>query len=172
MRRLSPSKRKTIYRMFARGDNAEQVAATKGITSQHAESLYLAYLNLPFADKLRLGQPTDSAAVSSNRLADDIKDLERIDLVIQTADKKELASLLDIKRKIKERMMKELLSEPAASSARASNEAEPGAGDPDEKLLIAEAWKRVFGSLDPETVAATEDIHELERMILEQQSAG
>ena len=72
-----------------------------------AERLLEEYINLPIGEKLRL---TLMAACVSNRLhrlMDDISDLRRVDDLLGGESEKTLVLLLDIKRKIKERMAKE-----------------------------------------------------------------
>jgi len=111
--------------MVARGDKAEQVAAQTGISVRHAEKLYLDYLALPLSQKLRLSQLPEAAIARSHRLADDIRDLERIDALLDKVEEKTLASLLDTKRKIKKRMAADIAETPAgAGNADMSSELE------------------------------------------------
>jgi hypothetical protein len=122
MPRLTKSKKKTIYRMFARGETDEAIAAQMGITRQHVEFLYTLYLELPLPQKLRLAQSTEAATSRSHRLADDIRDIEHIDALLGKVDEKTFISLLDIKRKIKERMMKDAADNAGNSTSDISPE--------------------------------------------------
>jgi hypothetical protein len=71
---------------------------------QRARNQYLEYLDLPLDKKLRITLLPEAVTNSAHRLADDILDIERINALLPTADAKTLISLLDMKRKIKERI--------------------------------------------------------------------
>jgi len=73
----------------------------------------------------------------AHRLADDIKDINRIDALLADADVKTLIALLDLKRKLKERMMKDSASSSATSPTNDDAEID------DE--LLAECYERVMG---------------------------
>jgi hypothetical protein len=112
MHKLPKSTKHSIYRMFARGEDLEQVAAAMEISLRRIEKQYLHYIGLPLGEKLRLTLLPESVTNRLHRLADDVRDIDLIDAMLPTPDGKKLASLLDIKRKIKERMMKDSLSAP------------------------------------------------------------
>jgi hypothetical protein len=137
--RLNQSKKQTIYRMFARGENCERVAEAMNLSLHHMKNRYLQYLGLPLEKKMRLTLLPESVTNRAHRLADDIKDIERIDALLPSADQKTLVSLLDIKRKIKERMMKDSLLTP---------DAPPGDADDALDNEIDECYKKIFGDTD------------------------
>jgi hypothetical protein len=103
--------------LFAQGNTAGQATellnqaagreARPRLSVARAERLLEEYLAQPIGEKLRLTLMADCVANRMHRLVDDISDLRRIDALIAGADEKTLVSLLDIKRKIKERMAKE-----------------------------------------------------------------
>jgi hypothetical protein len=103
--------------LFARGWSPEQVAEVfaelpdgrgeSGITTTHIERHFEDYLMLSVWEKLCLAPVANSASSQLHRLIDDISDLRRIDERLDRTDDSTMVSLLDLKRKIKERMMKE-----------------------------------------------------------------
>ena len=109
--------RKRIFRLFARGFLPEHVAelfagspergGNSHITLAQVERLFEDYLMLPVWEKLRLTLIPESALHGLNRLIDDICDLKRLDDALDRTDHGMMVSLLDLKRKIKERMVKE-----------------------------------------------------------------
>ena len=115
--RIGQTEKRHIFRLFASGKNPIQVSQISEdphqqdldihIDLSRAERLYEEYLELPMGEKLRLTLAAEYVSNRSHRLLDDIRDLSRVDAVFDTADEKLLVSLLDIKRKIKERMAKE-----------------------------------------------------------------
>jgi hypothetical protein len=139
MRRLNKSKKETIYTMFAQGDSFERVAENTQISLQRVKNQYLRYLDLSLGEKLRMTLLLESIINRVHRLADDIKDIERIDSLLNAADEKTLLSLLDIKRKIKDRMMKDSSSLPDAA---------PGAADGGLEDEINEYYRKIFGETD------------------------
>ncbi len=114
---ISQANKKRAFRLFAAGDTPERVveefeklreAGGKPLMTQaRAETLYEEYLALPIGKKLRLTLMTENVSNRLHRLMDDISDLSLVDGLLSESDKKALALLLDIKRKIKERMSKE-----------------------------------------------------------------
>ena len=120
MGRMKGPERKRIFRLFARGKTPEQVvelfgdprsnSAHSGIDLARAERLLEEYLVLPMSEKLRATLMPECVSNRAHRLMDDIADLKLVDnALLSGADEKTLASLLDIKRKIKERMAKEYM---------------------------------------------------------------
>jgi hypothetical protein len=139
MRRLNKSKKETIYTMFAQGDSFERVAENTQISLQRVKNQYLRYLDLSLGEKLRMTLLLESVINRAHRLADDIKDIERIDSLLNAADEKTLLSLLDIKRKIKDRMMKDSVSEP---------DGVPRKDDSGLEDEINEYYRKIFGETD------------------------
>jgi len=107
MNRLTSTQRKTIYTMFANGDSVEHVAETMNISIKRAQGEYLRYLQMPLEKKLRMTVLPMAVASLVHRLADDFKDMRRLDLLLQSADAKSSVALLEMKRKIKARMARE-----------------------------------------------------------------
>ena len=115
--KITQSEKKHIFRLFARGKTPEQVVEELGnstdrptkppITISRAERLLEEYINLPIGEKLRLTLMAECVSNRLHRLMDDISDLRRVDDLLGGGSEKTLALLLDIKRKIKERMAKE-----------------------------------------------------------------
>jgi hypothetical protein len=134
--RLSQFERKTVCRMFARGENCDRVAEAMDISLKRAEKQYLLYLDLPLSEKLSMTLLPELVTNRVHRLADDIKDIERIDALLSAADEKTLVSLLDMKRKIKERMMKDWTF---------SSDASPNSADSDIEEEIAECYEKIMG---------------------------
>ena len=113
--RITRMERTQVFRLFAAGRTPEQVVeefrrpSDKNcrITLLHAEQLYEKYIELPLGEKLRLTLMTECVSNRVHRLMDDISDLRRVDTLLSGTCEKTLVSLLDIKRKIKERMATE-----------------------------------------------------------------
>lgn len=147
------SEKRRLFRLFAAGKTAEQAAETLNgsnnnpagarIDTSTAEKLLEEYLVLPLGEKLRLTLMADCVSNRLHRLVDDICDLTRIDTLLAEADKKDLASLLDIKRKIKERMAKEHAPHSEEQPER-----------PDEELEheTDRRYEKIFGSPPPDDV--------------------
>jgi CRISPR/Cas system CSM-associated protein Csm3 (group 7 of RAMP superfamily) len=72
-----------------------------------------------------------------HRLMDDISDLTRIDALLAEADKKDVVSLLDLKRKIKERMAKEHAPD---------SEGQPEPADEEVENEIDRYYEKIFGN--------------------------
>ncbi len=111
---INQATKKQVFRLFAAGASPE-IAVEKFeklrspgrralITQARAETLYEEYLTLPIGEKLRLTLMTENVSNRLHRLMDDIADLSLVDGLLTESDKKALALLLDIKRKIKERL--------------------------------------------------------------------
>lgn len=117
---ISQIAKKRAFRLFAAGNTPESVVEEfeklrrpgKRALMTHAcaEKLYEEYLALPMGEKLRLTLMTENVANRLHRLMDDISDISLVDGLLTESDKKALALLLDIKRKIKERMSGEFIS--------------------------------------------------------------
>ena len=115
--KIGQSKKKRIFRLFARGKTSEQVVEELGnstdqpskapITMPRAERLLEEYINLPIGEKLRLTLMAECVSNRLHRLMDDISDLRRVDDLLGGESEKTLVLLLDLKRQIKERMAKE-----------------------------------------------------------------
>jgi hypothetical protein len=128
--------------MFARGESYEAVAAQMNISLQRARNHYLLYLDTPLDKRMRISLLPQAVAGKDHRLADDIEDIERINALLRKADEKNVAPLLEVKRKIKERMMKELI--PTADTPSDGDDARA-----DE--LVMEAYRRVFPDIAKES---------------------
>lgn len=138
MQKLNPSLAKEMFIMFARGDSCDRVAETTQLSHRRVKKRYRQYLALPLGKKLRATLLPESVANRMHRLIDDIIDIERIDALLPSADEKALVSLLDIKRKIKERMMKDVPTPETLS----------GEGDPEINDEIAQYYNHIFGDTD------------------------
>ncbi len=138
--------------MFAEGMNPEQVLEALAdpaqpvtgicVTPLRAEKLFEKYLALSMGEKLRLTLMTECVSNRLHRLMDDISDLNRIDALLEGADEKTVVSLLDIKRKIKERMAKEYAPEADSQTDYMDEEVESE---------IDGCYEKIFGSIAPET---------------------
>ena len=113
-------------------DNGDAGGQGIRIGVEHVERLHAEYLALPRIEKLELILEAEPFTERTYRVLDDIADIKRLDTLSDNADKGTLVSLLDMKRKIKQRMAKE------QPSARASTEEE---FDPE----IAEYYEKVCG---------------------------
>lgn len=112
--------------------------APVSLSLKKAEQLYAEYLALPIGQKLELTLMPEHVADRTHRLIDDIADLTRLDALLSNADEKAAVALLDMKRKIKERMAKE-------QPATAQNQG-PTQEEIDE---IDRAYRKLFGSDSP-----------------------
>jgi hypothetical protein len=140
------AEKKRIFRMFASGKTPEQVVAELGLspggddlmTLSRAETLYGKYITLPIGEKLKLTLMTECVSNRVHRLMDDICDLKHVDSRLSDTNEKGLVSLLDIKRKIKDRMAKEFAAESPGS---------PDSDDEDEiDAEIEKYYEKIFGS--------------------------
>ena len=104
---------------------------------EHVERLHAEYLALPRIEKLELILEAELFTERTYRVLDDIADIKRLDTLADNADEKKLVSLLDMKRKIKQRMAKE------QPRAHGSLEEE---FDPE----IAEYYEKICGPPPPE----------------------
>lgn len=130
-----------IFRLFARGMTPEQMAADgerSRIDTEVSEKLYAEYLALSLGEKLRVTLVPERVADRTHRLTDDIFDLARLDARLGGADEKTLVALLDMKRKIKERMAKEY----------APSDGVPREAEPEEE--IERCYEKIFGCPPPE----------------------
>ncbi|RJP64275.1 MAG: hypothetical protein C4532_19455 [Candidatus Abyssobacteria bacterium SURF_17] len=131
---MGDADRKRVFRLFAMGMTPEQVVetlqssppASGEVRISKAEELLQTYLALPIGEKLQLTLLPEWVSNRTHRLIDDIADLKRVDALLATTDDKKLVSLLDIKRRIKERMAKECStgdgSEPHITDSDIENE--------------------------------------------------
>lgn len=143
---ISQTEKKRVFRLFAAGKTPEQVVeefektpgrpAGSRLTTSRAENLFEEYLALPIGEKLRLTLMTECVANRLHRLMDDISDLSRVDALLTGGDEKTIASLLDIKRKIKERMTKEF------STAAQEH---PGPAEDEIDSEIDKYYEKIFG---------------------------
>ena len=134
---ISKSKKLRIFRLFAAGKSPEQISETlndpaeatgrNSITPSIVEKLFREYFSLPLNEQLRLTLMPERVANRRHRLADDLSDLGRIDALLGECDEKMLVSLLDLKRKIKERMAKE-------DQQSAESQEEPQHNETDQEL--------------------------------------
>ncbi len=141
------SEKRRIFRLFAAGKTPEEVAealdgssgpaAGVRIDASTAERLFQQYLALPIGEKLRLTLMAECVSNRLHRLMDDISDLTRVDALLTEADEKALVSLLDIKRKIKERMAKEHAPD---------SEAPPEPADEEVENEIDRYYEKIFDS--------------------------
>jgi hypothetical protein len=135
-----------VFRLFAEGKTPEQVLeeledapgspAAGGVSQPQMEILFEEYIAMPIGEKLRLTLMTECVANRLHRLMDDISDLTRVDALLQGGAEKTITSLLDIKRKIKERMSKEFSPGAQERSGSASDEIDNE---------IDEYYERIFG---------------------------
>jgi hypothetical protein len=143
------AEKKRVFRMFASGKTPEQVVAELGLspggddlmTLSRVETLYGKYVTLPIGEKLKLTLMTECVSNRVHRLMDDICDLNHVDSRLSGTNEKGLVSLLDIKRKIKDRMAKEFATEPPDSNDS------PNSDDEDEiDEEIERYYEKIFGS--------------------------
>ncbi len=144
---ISQKEKKRVFRLFAEGKTPEQVveesekssrlSPRSRITASRAERLLEEYISLPIGEKLRLTLMTECVADRLHRLMDDISDLKRVDAFLADGNQKTVASLLDIKRKIKERMIKEFAPQAGAQSPVA---------DDDIDSEIDKYYEKIFGA--------------------------
>jgi len=149
---ISQKEKKRVFRLFAEGKTPEQVveesekssrlSPRSRITASRAERLLEEYISLPIGEKLRLTLMTECVADRLHRLMDDISDLKRVDALLAGGNQKTVASLLDIKRKIKERMTKEFASQAGAQSPVA---------DDDIDSEIDKYYEKIFGGRPAQT---------------------
>jgi hypothetical protein len=141
---ISQTKKKQVFRLFAAGKTPEQVRdefknpldGSSRMSLLHAEQLYEKYIALSIGEKLRLTLMTECVSNRVHRLMDDISDLTRVDTLLAATSEKTLISLLDIKRKIKERMAKEF-----ATGAQAESESDDDSIDNE----VDENYEKIFG---------------------------
>jgi hypothetical protein len=149
--RMEKSAKKRIFRLFARGNTPEQVVESLndpaavtgegGATPPMVERLFHEYLSLSLGEKLRLTLMTECVADRLHRLMDDLSDLQSVDALLSEADEKALVSLLDVKRKIKERMAKE-----SAQGSETRRESGEDATDHE----IDEYYEKIFAGSPPQ----------------------
>jgi len=145
--KLSQTEKRDIFRLFASGetprqiveffnDSAERNGTQETSLQRKIDKLFEMYLSLPIAEKLQVTLMAECVSNRLHRLIDDIFDLKRVDALLDEADEKSLISLLDIKRKIKERMAKE---------HAADADGHMKSDDETMQEEIDTAWERVFG---------------------------
>jgi hypothetical protein len=115
--RLNQRDKKQIFELFAQGFSAEDAAEILGTVSGYAGApdalalkirrLFEEYLMMPIWEKLSVTLMVDQVSSRQHRLMDDISDLKRIDTALDSANERMVVSLLDLKRKIRERMARE-----------------------------------------------------------------
>jgi hypothetical protein len=145
---MQKRERREIFRLFARGYAPEAVAemlrdSRRGETQarptvMRVERLFQEYLLLSLGEKLQITLRAEHVSNRTHRLIDDISDLARIDTLLAKADTKMSIPLLDLKRKIKERMATEFPHE--------AERVEDAEEDADE---IARLYERVFNCSRP-----------------------
>jgi hypothetical protein len=146
---MTQSQKKEMFRQFASGMTPEQVLEavrekTDGEDSctddEQVEQLLVEYLTLPIVRKLKLTTMPECVGNQTHRLIDDILDLGRIDALLDDADEKSAVALLDMKRKIKERMAKELPATP--------KDQQPVENEFDDQLNqeIEQCYRKLFGA--------------------------
>ena len=143
---INLTEKRRVFRLFAEGKTPEQVLeeledapgspAAGGVSRPQMEILFEEYIAMPIGEKLRLTLMTECVANRLHRLMDDISDLTRVDALLQGDVEKTITSLLDIKRKIKERMSKEF-------SPGAQERSGPANDEIDNE--IDEYYERIFG---------------------------
>lgn len=148
---MEKSAKKRVFRLFARGNTPEQVVESlndpaavtdeEGMMPLMVERLFHEYLSLSLGEKLRLTLMTECVADRLHRLMDDLSDLQRVDALLGEADEKALVSLLDVKRKIKERMAKEY-----AQDSETRRESGEDATDHE----IDEYYEKIFAGSPPQ----------------------
>jgi hypothetical protein len=136
MQKMTREVKENMCRMFVRGECIERVADEMQLDLQQVKHEYLQYIDLPLADKLTMTMLPEILTNRMHRLIDDVNDIKRIDTLLAAADEKTLVSLLDMKRKIKERMMKDWTF---------SSDASPNSADSDIEEEIAECYEKIMG---------------------------
>lgn len=144
--RIHQEDKRKIFRFFAQGLSPTQAAeyfsdlpeqdTGSSVSNMGFEKLFEEYLILPIREKLRMTHVVDFVSNRLHRLMDDIADLEPIDILLQKADEKTAISMLDLKRKIKERMAREDKMEVD----------QPGPFDEDRASEIERAHQDIIGS--------------------------
>jgi hypothetical protein len=146
---MTQSQKKRIFKAFAHGMTPEhlaeerigqQSADSQSLSPTLAETLYAEYLTLSIGEKLKLTTMPECVGNQTHRLIDDILDLGRIDALLDDADEKSAVALLDMKRKIKERMAKELPATP--------KDQQPVENEFDDQLNqeIEQCYRKLFGA--------------------------
>ncbi|MBI5115771.1 hypothetical protein HZA56_04815 [Candidatus Poribacteria bacterium] len=170
--RISQLQKRSILRLFAAGKSLEEVAEILNRSDAHSpdnqpgrkteaapaparkprarismsrlEKFFEEYLAMPISEKQRQTLLAEQVSDRMHRLLDDIADLKRVDdALLEKSEEKTLIPLLDIKRKIKERMAKEDMPRAGGNSpSDSSQEAIRGA--------INECCERVLNYGNPE----------------------
>jgi len=140
MQKLNRTMKEEMCRRFAHGESVERVAEEMQIEAPQVKHVFLQYLALPIGEKLAMTMLPELVTNRVHRLADDIRDIQRIDALVPEADIKTLVALLDMKRKIKERMLKD-----SASSGQPT----PIGDDAEMDEVLAECYERVMGAPMP-----------------------
>jgi hypothetical protein len=106
-----------VFELIASGETVQSIAERMEISLQTVKRWCCRYFDMAPADRLRAIMRPDLVGNRMHRLMDDLKDIERIDAAVKcTTDEKTLAALLDVKRKIRERMMKDTADIPEGST--------------------------------------------------------
>jgi len=114
---MNESEKQRLFSLFARGMEPERAVEELGkedaggngisIRVEQVERLHAEYVALSRIEKLELILEAEPLSERIYRVLDDIADIKRLDTLADNADKGTLFSLLDMKRKIKQRMAKE-----------------------------------------------------------------
>jgi len=149
--KINKTDKKRAFRMFAAGKTPEQIVEEfrepdasgkeKRITQAQAEHLYMKYIELQIGEKLRLTLMTECVSDRLHRLMDDISDLRRVDMLLDDSSEKVLGMLLDMKRKIKERMAKEFATGGRTGSGLSNEEINSGIDKICDQIYSREAAK-------------------------------
>ncbi len=149
---MKPADKKRIFRLFATSEGRETLldlieggsgnGEAPAISRERAERLYSEYIELSLSEKLRQTLLPERVSDRWHRLVDDICDLKRIDMLLDQVDEKGVVSLLDMKRKIKERMAKEFAEGSQDESRQAGEGVKEDISDVAGKILPTEAPPR------------------------------
>jgi hypothetical protein len=137
MQKMTREVKENMCRMFVRGECIERVADEMQLDLQQVKHEYLQYIDLPLADKLTMTMLPEILTNRMHRLIDDVNDIKRIDTLLAAADEKTLVSLLDMKRKIKDRMRRDSAS---SEEARMSD----AAGNVEIEEQLAEVYEKIL----------------------------
>lgn len=143
---------KTIFRLFAQGKGPEEAANILNeraereekapVTMKQVENKFELYAAMPIGKKLNLTGMTAHVTDRLHRLMDDVADMEFVELRLADAERKQIIELLDIKRKIKDRMAKDT----------APNSDSPITDDEDTDIELAKYCKKIVGCPLPESI--------------------
>jgi len=120
---LRTAEKDRLFELIASGEAVRRIAEIMEISVRQVKWWYCKYLDMTPADRLRTVMRPDLVTNRMHRLMDDLKDIEQLDNAANVAaDEKALAALLDMKKKIKERMAKDVAENAGAPTGAISPE--------------------------------------------------